>query len=244
MAELDISGGARYYRDCSGRYRAAWFNNVVSGGSMKKISAMIAVALVMWSAGFSHSATSGPQALIDELEIQIEAAATAKEKAELRCFQARHYQKLGDTEKAEEAYLAALRNDCSGWILNEYGYFLYETGNYEKALEVANSVLNEYPYLKDAEKLWDQAYEKYHEAYVEENPPVIVIDTYVDPSRVTRHDLIREIRAQNPSPSSAPQRVSSATKTTTRSSTTSSSSRGGGRDPAPRAPTPRKSGGG
>lgn len=132
------------------------------------------------------------QKTIDMITDQLETAGSDIDKAKLYCFRARNYHKLGEKDKAENDYLAALSNNYAGWLLVEYGFFLYHNEEYEKSYAVALKVLEDFPYLKaDAKKLGSQSRDKYEEKYYEENPPTIVMNTVVDPNRKTRHDYKR-----------------------------------------------------
>lgn len=130
---------------------------------------------------------------IKTLNTQLEATDNEKEKAKLYCYRARNYAESGNNEQAKNDYLAALNHSYEGWILNELGYFMYNTGQYEKAYNVALRVLEDFPYLKkEAARLKTQAKQKWQEEYLKNNPPIITIDTPPDANRVSRHDLIRQ----------------------------------------------------
>lgn len=113
--------------------------------------------------------------------------------AKLYCFRARQYAKQKDSANAESDYLTALGHDMVGWILNEFGYFLYHDGQYEKAYKVAIKTNSDFPQLsKDSNKLKSLAKAKYQEEYYKKNPPTIVIDTVPNYNRKTRFDVKRE----------------------------------------------------
>lgn len=132
------------------------------------------------------------QGTIQLLDEQIASAGSDEERAKFCCFRARHYQKLKDNDQAEQGYLEALDYNYSGWILNEYGYFLYRNGEYERAYRAAHRLKEDFPHFNDsALKLKNMARVKYQAAYDAAHPPTIIMDTEVDPNRVTRHDLIR-----------------------------------------------------
>jgi tetratricopeptide (TPR) repeat protein len=138
---------------------------------------------------------------ITTLDQQIQESTSTSEKARLYCFRARNYAQLQNIEEARKDYILALNTNYSGWILNEYGYFLYHNNMYELAYNAAVKVLTDFPYLKkDAVILRDKAYARYEAEYYEKNPPTIIMDTEIDPHRVTRHDLIRKYRTANPLP--------------------------------------------
>jgi len=137
------------------------------------------------------------QGIIDSLDEQIASSASADEKATLCCYRARNYVKLKDIDQAEQDYLEALEHAYSGWILHEYSYFLYRTGEYERAYRASLKVLEDFPqFEKSATKLKRMAFTKSQEEYNSVNPPTIIMNTEVDPHRVTRHDLIRKLGPQ------------------------------------------------
>lgn len=154
--------------------------------------------------GFSHlrdatllSADTQTSDTIKTINHQLQAADNKKERARLYCYRARNYAESGDNEQAKNDYLAALNSSYEGWILNELGYFMYKTGQYEKAYNVAVRVLKDFPYLqKEAGRLKTQAKQKWEEEYLKNNPPTISIDSRPDPNRVSRHDLIRQGEAE------------------------------------------------
>lgn len=131
--------------------------------------------------------------IIRLLDQQIEETANNKEKAKFSCFRARNYHKLNQEEDAEQSYLEALEYDFSGWILMEYSTYLYKMEEYERAYRAAHTVLNEFPQFSSrAEKLKKHSAQRYREEYYAEHPPTIIMDSKIDPYRVTRHDLIRK----------------------------------------------------
>lgn len=137
------------------------------------------------------------QGIIDSLDQQIASSASADEKATLCCYRARNYVKLKDNDQAEQDYLEALEYAYSGWILHEYSYFLYRTREYERAYRASLKVLEDFPqFEKSANKLKQKAFAKSREEYNSANPPTIIMNTEVDPNRVTRHDLIRKLGPQ------------------------------------------------
>lgn len=167
------------------------------------------------------ASSSTPQDMIKVITDQLTTVDNPREKAKLHCYRARNYAKAGDQEKAKDDYLRAINTSYEGWILNELGYFMYKGGEYEKAYNVANKVLADFPqFKKDAAKLKKQAKAKWEEEYLKANPPTITIDTAPDPNRVTRHDLVRQPEARQSTPSDK--------QTDRGSSTNSKSSSSGG----------------
>ncbi|THB78771.1 MAG: hypothetical protein D6B25_03310 [Desulfobulbaceae bacterium] len=141
----------------------------------------------------SFSSQENIQQLIDMINQQIQEVDSEDEKAKLCCHRARNHLKLKDIETAEQDYLEALELSYSGWILNEYSYFLYRTGEYQRAYRASQKVLEDFPHLSgDAGKLKKIAYEKYQEEYREQNPITIIMDTPANTNRVTRHDLLKK----------------------------------------------------
>ena len=134
------------------------------------------------------------QGIIASLDEQIASSSDGEEKAKLCCYRARNFLKLKERDKAEQDYLEALDYAYSGWILHEYSYFLYHSREYKRAYRAAQKVLEDFPqFKKSATKLKKMARAKYQEEYNVANPPTIIMDTEVDPNRVTRHDLIRKL---------------------------------------------------
>ena len=141
------------------------------------------------------------QGIISTLDKQIHNSTSPDEKARLYCYQARNYTKLNRIDEARSCYIKALNSSHTGWLLNEYGYFLYNNGMYELAYAASQKVLRDFPHLsKEATSLQNMAFAKYEEEYYIKNPPTIVMDTKVDPNRVSRHDLIRQYRKTHPVP--------------------------------------------
>ena len=145
----------------------------------------------------SHASTEqDTKAIIDMIDKQIDMAETDKEKAKLCCYKARNHRKLNQPDLAEQDYLEALELAYTGWILNEYSNFLYKAGEYERAYKAASKVIEDFPHLhKEASITRDKAKAKYDEEYLAAHPPTIILDSVVDPNRVTRHDLIRKQNA-------------------------------------------------
>ena len=159
--------------------------------------------------------------MIKAITDQLTTVDNPKEKAKLYCYRARNYAIAGDQAKAKNDYFKALNTSYEGWILNELGYFMYKGGEYEKAYNVADKVLTDFPqFKKEATKLKNQAKVKWDEEYLKNNPPTITIDTAPDPNRVTRHDLNRQSKAR--------QSTSTSIQTNKGSSTNSKSSSSGG----------------
>ena len=133
-------------------------------------------------------------ALLDE---QIEAAESDAERATLCCYKARNHLNNRKFEEAEQGYLEALEYSTTGWILHEYSRFLLLSGEYERAYRAASKVLEEFPqFKKEATSIKNTAKEEYEKAYLEAHPPTIIMNTEVDPHRITRPDLIRKARGR------------------------------------------------
>jgi tetratricopeptide (TPR) repeat protein len=130
---------------------------------------------------------------IQALTKQISTTPDGKPKAKLHLYRARHYARLGEKVEANKDYQAALTYNYAGWIANEYGYFLYNCGEYGLAYKSAKKVMKDFPQFEnEAKKLKKKAGDKFKEQYLEENPPEIVMDNETDPNYVSRHDLIRK----------------------------------------------------
>lgn len=158
-----------------------------------------------------EASSRNQQEMIKAITDQLTIVHDPKEKAKLYCYRARNYAKAGEQAKAKEDYFKAINTSYDGWILNELGYFMYKSGEYEKAYNVANRVLTDFPqFNKEATKLKNQAKVKWNEEALKANPPTITIDTAPDPNRVTRHDLVKQQKArQSASSSIEPNNVSS-----------------------------------
>lgn len=158
-----------------------------------KVQIVCVVIVLLLGAGVSGQAVQEDiEGVIRLLDDQVASAESDEERAKFCCFRARNYRKLKETDQAEQDYLEALDYDYAGWILNEYGYFLYRNGEYERAYRAAYRLNEDFPHFQDsALKLKNMARVKYQEAYNAANPPTIIMNSEVDPYRVTRHDLIR-----------------------------------------------------
>lgn len=133
---------------------------------------------------------------ISALTQQLSTTPAGKPKARLHLYRARHYAKLGQKVEANRDYQSALEHHYAGWIANEYGYFLYNCGEYGLSYKTAKKVMKDFPqFEKEARKLKKKAGDKFKEQYLEENPPEIVMNVEVDPNRVTRLDLVRKQQA-------------------------------------------------
>ncbi|MFC1831145.1 hypothetical protein ACFL0S_03895 [Thermodesulfobacteriota bacterium] len=168
-----------------------------------------------------EASPANQQDMIRVITDQLATVDDPKEKAKLYCYRARNYAKAGEQVKAKDDYFKAINTSYEGWILNELGYFMYKSGEYEKAYNVADKVLTDFPqFNKEATKLKKQAKVKWDEEYLKANPPTITIDTAPDPNRVTRQDFIRQSEAR--------QSTSSNKQTYKGSSSATNSSGGGG----------------
>lgn len=140
----------------------------------------------------SEGASGTPQDMIKTISEQLSTIDAPKQRAKLFCYRARNYYKAGDQKKAKEDYFKALNTSYEGWILNELGYFMYKTGEFEKAYNIADRVITDFPqFNEEAHALKKQAKLKWEENYLRKNPPQITLDSAPDPHRQTRHDVIR-----------------------------------------------------
>lgn len=165
---------------------------------MKRKIVCALTALIIAICSSTAIGANDPEEIISLLDNQIENAPNDTERSKYYCFRARNYTKIRDLDKAEQDYLAALDYAYSGWILNEYSYFLYRVGEYERAYRAAARVEQDFPHLKsEAGKIKKKAKSKYQEEYNAAHPPTILLDSKVDPNRVTRHDLIKNRGQKN-----------------------------------------------
>jgi tetratricopeptide (TPR) repeat protein len=170
------------------------FTDLFEGAVMgKKIHLTgLLILFLLGAVAVTHASQEEIRGIIRLLDEQVASAESDEERAKFCCFRARHYLKLKETDQAEQDYLEALDYNYAGWILNEYGYFLYRSGEYERAFRAADRLKEDFPQFKNsALKLKDMARKKYQEAYYAANPPTIIMDTEVNHDLVTRHDLIR-----------------------------------------------------
>ena len=154
--------------------------------------------------------------MIAMLDEQIEAAESDAERAKLCCYKARNHLNNRKFEEAEQGYLEALEYSTTGWILHEYSRFLLLSREYERAYRAAAKVLEAFPqFKKEATYIKQTAKAEYEKAYLEANPPTIIMDTEVDPNRITRHDLIRKARGRTQAAIYSGKTVSSSRKKST-----------------------------
>ncbi len=181
--------------------------------------------LIVFFFSSQAAAAEDYQAIIDMLDEQIESATTDVEKAKLCCFKARNHLNNNKLDETEQDYLEALDYSYTGWILNEYSRFLYRIGEYERAYRAATKVEEDFPQFdKEAKSIKKKAKSEYQKEYLDAHPPTIIMNTVVDPNRLTRHDMIRRARAQNQpvifsnkSTSSSSPKAATGTKTVRRS---------------------------
>lgn len=168
-----------------------------TGSSLFRFVLLPLLAVILANPTPLFAKKSETTAAIVALTKQITATPDGKPKAKLHLYRARHYAKLAEKVEANKDYQAALKYNYAGWIANEYGYFLYNCGEYGLAYKTAKKVIKDFPHLEhEATKLKKKAGDKFKKDYLAENPPVIVMDVEVDPNRVTRHDLIRKQQAK------------------------------------------------
>jgi tetratricopeptide (TPR) repeat protein len=140
-----------------------------------------------------EAAPDMPQDMIDGINKQLAITDAPKQRAKLFCYRARNHYKAGDQKKAKDDYFKALNTSYEGWILHELGHFMYQTGEFEKAYNIADRVIADFPqFNEEAHKLKKQARQKWEEDYLKNNPPNITLDSAPDPYRQTRHDVIRQ----------------------------------------------------
>ena len=124
--------------------------------ALRIMAVMFILGLLQTHVYGGQSKTS--QDIINSINDQLTTTNNPKEKAKLYCYRARSYAKAGEQEKAKDDYLRAINTSYEGWILNELGHFMYDIGEYEKAFNVANKVLADFPqYEKEASNLKNQA---------------------------------------------------------------------------------------
>ncbi|MBT8355859.1 MAG: hypothetical protein KJO60_15125 [Desulfofustis sp.] len=154
--------------------------------------------LVFLNASPLEGGTGTPQDMIKKITEQLATIDAPKKRAKLLCYRARNYIKAGDQKKAKDDYFKAINTSYEGWILNELGHFMYKSGEFNKAYNIAQRVIADFPQFKDeANNLKKQARQKWEEDYWKNNPPQITIDSAPDPNRKTRHDLIRQTESKS-----------------------------------------------
>ena len=138
------------------------------------------------------AASDTSQDMIGNINKQLAITDAPKQRAKLFCYRARNHYKAGNQKKAKDDYFNALNSSYEGWILHELGHFMFKTGEFEKAYNIADRVIADFPQFKeDAHKLKKQARQEWEEDYLRNNPPQIILDSAPDPNRQTRHDVIR-----------------------------------------------------
>lgn len=193
---------------------------------MKKLI-LILLCLLLLVPEILFASEDETRAMVASLNEQINSCSAGKSKAKLFLYRARQHAILNDRTLAMKDYQAALQEDYTGWIANEYAHFLYNCGEYEQAYNAAGRVIKEFPHLKnEAERLREKAEARYREVYNEQHPPTIVMDVQVDPNRKSRHDLMRPVRQTATS--------------STYASITQSSSSAGSKTTATKAKTPTR----
>lgn len=137
---------------------------------------------------------------IDILTKQISSTTNTKELARLHCHRARHHANLDNPEAAETDYVKALGYDMAGWIVLDYGNFLYRDGQYEKSYKLAYNLNKKFSgFDKEARALYEKAKAKYDEEYLKANPPTIIMDTVPNYAYKSRVQLINEVKAREAS---------------------------------------------
>lgn len=150
---------------------------------------------------------------IEDLTIQIATTTNKSELSKLYTYRARAYTKAQQKDFANKDYLKALGYNYAGWLMNEYGYFLYKKGDYKRAYVVSKKSVEDFPHTsRDALKLQQKAKKKYDIEYKRNNPETIVVNEQnLKRNQVTKYDLnknkqpqkMRLIKAKNPPPKSS-----------------------------------------
>ncbi len=135
---------------------------------------------------------------IEDLTIQIAITNNKSELSKLYTYRARTYTKAQEKELANKDYLKALGYNYAGWLMNEYGYFLYKKGDYKRAYVVAKKSVKDFPHTSgDALKLQQKAKKKYDVEYKKNNPETIVVsEQNIKRNQVTKYDLNKNKRPQ------------------------------------------------
>ncbi|BDD88735.1 hypothetical protein [Desulfofustis limnaeus] len=136
--------------------------------------------------------------IINELTRLIQQTTSKEKLANYYCHRARNHTKLGNMEQAEADYISAIGNSYVGWLISEFGEFLFFTKQYEKAYNLSHKLEDDFPHFaKQANTLKKKAKEKYDEEYYKENPPTIVIDTVPNYAYKSRIQVINEVKARD-----------------------------------------------
>lgn len=140
----------------------------------------------------------GVASSIEDLTMQIVTTKDKSELSKLYTYRARAYTKAKQKELANKDYLKALGNNYAGWLMNEYGYFLYKKKDYKRAYVVAKKSVKDFPHTSgDALKLQQKAKKKYDAEYKKNNPETIVVsEQNIKRNQVTRYDLTKNKQPQ------------------------------------------------
>lgn len=153
--------------------------------------------------------------VIEELTLSIARAQSDEEKSKLHIYRARNYKNIGNTEKAEEDYVAALEFDHKGWIHLERGRFYLGIGDYSQAKKDALAAQKETPTLKSQSDKIIAIAEKHDKKIVEDEPYQEILLTQrwevnkrQQPRQVSQHNIRKSYAARNKAKArSKPRRV-------------------------------------
>ncbi len=157
------------------------------------------LALITLLSLFSIPVAFADTNVIAELSKSLMQAKTNEEKCRLHMFRARNYNNLGNIEKAEEDYNAALQYDHKGWIHLERARFYLKCGNHEQARKEATAAEQETPTLKSqAQQILAHAKQVQKKEKIETDPEVILLTKRwkVTSRKVTKRASSRNIRAE------------------------------------------------
>lgn len=131
------------------------------------------------------------QKIIDNLGKEINSEHNSLQRSKQHIYRARHYSRLGESEKALEDYTRALELNHQAWIHLERSRFLMAAGKYRLAYEDAVAAKNELKTLTpEANEIIRQAVEKIDDQNTLDNPPTIIMDSRANPNRKSRFDLM------------------------------------------------------
>ncbi len=138
-----------------------------------------------------HAAVN--QAIIDDIEAQLEKASSPEERSRLYMFRARNYAKGGNYDKILESYDHAIRLNHRGWIHLERARFFLANKKYALAEEEATAAKEETSTLQSqADSIIRKTQRELEKIYLAEHPPEIIFDTRADTTRKSRFDYMRK----------------------------------------------------
>lgn len=153
----------------------------------------IVFSVIVLFFGFSAGFAGTPEMIIEMIGSDIVKTRDNQKRSTLHIYRARQYAKIEKWDEALDDYSSALELDHKGWIHLERSQFLLRMKKYDQAREDAMAAKKEVPTLTaEADKVIERAEAVLRREYEVENPPTIIMNSKVDPSRKTRFDMMRK----------------------------------------------------